>query len=289
VSNRNIGIFERMGLTKRGKADAKGELINTCKIDEYLYLAQVPIDDESFGRDIECYISSFISKEFALFVDKRERLFRYQVCLLETAVEIQAENSSNIVQKLRFSDAITRLDKKIADLASELSVYLVACEDERKKIRLSIKKQSELIASLGSKYDMTHIVQTCETVTNEFQAKSNNAYKTILQLLNEKIRLIEDMRAKLEVVFARHLTRISYYLDAARMISPTLPSSISIGGILKAHSHIFILGRYNKILEEAENRRVIIENVLKQREVTPAENVASNTVSAEEDPSLSAV
>jgi len=174
-------------------------------------------------------------------------------------------------------------------LASELSVYLVACEDERKKIRLSIKKQSELIASLGSKYDMTHIVQTCETVTNEFQAKSNNAYKTILQLLNEKIRLIEDMRAKLEVVFARHLTRISYYLDAARMISPTLPSSISIGGILKAHSHIFILGRYNKILEEAENRRVIIENVLKQREVTPAENVASNTVSAEEDPSLSAV
>lgn len=271
--SRGIGLIERWMVARRGRKDAEEKRLSVCKIEEYFCLAQVPVEKNDPNLDIECYISSFISHEFALFVDKRERLFRYKDCLLETPVEIQAAKSSNKVQRLRFSDALARLDKKIADLSFELAVYRMECEKECNKIELSMKRQTDLITSLGGKYDMTHVAQVCEKVTNEFQVKLNATYEMIMQLLNEKVRLLEDMRSELEVLFARHLAKISYYIDAACMKDSKLSMHPFASGILKEYSPLFVLGRYRTVLEKTQIQREKMEADLMRQEETKEENV----------------
>lgn len=270
--SRGIGLIERWRIAGRGRRDAEKNRLSACKIEEYFRLAQIPVEKDDPNLNIECYISSFISHEFTLFVDKRERLFRYKNCLLETPVEIQVSKSSNKVQRLRFSDALARLDKKIADLNFELSVYRRKCEEECNKIELSMKRQTALIVSLDGNYDMTHVAQVCEKVTSEFQEKMNATYETIMQLLNEKVRLLEDMRSGLEVLFARHLARISYYIDAANTKDPKLSLNPFAGGILKEYSPLFVLGRYRTVLEETQKQREKMGTDMMRQEETEEED-----------------
>lgn len=266
MGKRNICLIKRLWLKHLGRCHAEKKRIVAREIENYFHWAQLQTEKENPGQKIECYISPFISHEFALFVNKRERLFRYEKYLVEIPAGIQALEVSNKMQKLQFCDAIMRLDKKIADLCSELLLCRVEYENRCKKIKTSMERQAELIAAMGGSYDMTHVVLACETAEDELQTKSNAIYKMVLQLLNEKVRLLENMRSILEGVFVCHLTRISCYMDAAYKCkeSSELPTLPDIGEILKAYNPLFVLGRYSIVLADAQKQRIKTENDLKE-------------------------
>ena len=215
MATARLSIFEKIGLFFRGRKDAKAGMFEKLPVGTKLGGSE---GGQPSGGDR--YSSSFITMESKKFCAKRDTLLCKGRCVLdfpkssETIPERQIiEPIKNIKikrKRLKFSEAISRIDKKIYTEKA----YISLLQNKYVKQKSRVAKEQEINNGKSHRKQLNVITQN--SMDSKCDAEEDVKNDLIVLLTNEKIRLIEGINAKLKAIFSKYLWRAAYYYGYGR-------------------------------------------------------------------------
>lgn len=160
-------------------------------------------------------ISPFFILELSQFIAVKDRMLGKKICFLR----FHSKNNHIYIRIKRFPNAMALIDDRMKELQGS--------------IELLTRKHHDSIDELQEKYrhsmqvGATHIAQLyvneAQQKLEEFQDNVKKRYETMIFLAGEKIRLINILNAKINIMKSWRFLRIRYYYSRACASSVNLP------------------------------------------------------------------
>lgn len=233
-----LGIIERIYLSWKAKNDGTKGLFQEVNVTDY-----IPAKLDITG-DNRRQISPFIFTELSSFEAQRNALFNKKYYFIKF--------SNHRLRKLfKFSKAITKLDNAVVDL--ETNIFLL----EKKCLNTMALLEQE--CSIRAENSAPEIIQLYEIKKNREQSsylqQVNSNYSEIIEYLNQKILIMEDMKTKIKALLSYRYLRIRYYYEKSSLVAkkanPPFPTNDDLDNLCQAT----IMGEYDQILSATYKKR----------------------------------
>lgn len=240
MKSTKLYLIEKLYLYIRGRSDANNEAFQYNE-------TKFAFDNEAGnGKNGQAavVISSFIMTELCSFNAKRDAMLSRSLCI----PKISEKNSLLI---MRFSKAIARIDKMIAKLEGKRNGLIRVYEEKKTQLEGLVEDSKSNSAKHMEKLYEKRIMALNET--HNCNLVENNT--KIVELYNEKIRLIEVLKVKLIAIRSRKFLRIQYYYAKARTVATRLPIGVLGEKELIQIGRCYALGRYENMLRKTYEAR----------------------------------
>lgn len=250
----NLTLFEKICLTFRYFIDAK----------------KVPKQDGKLVVDIDTIVSPFITMELEYFLAERDGLLGRNICL----VNLQTESFLKRYRFMCFPKAMARIDEQIS-----LTEHRIKQSREKYEVEARyLQKEQDAYGKCQALHHAQIKVMQEEELHKKYVDDMFKLYGQCKILLNEKIRIINALNAKINLCRTWRYLRISYYYS-------------HLCGCLNRHVYLYTWTDFKKFCGEpletdhtklatAANQK--IEGILKQMEEAVWNRYGEHIVSAEQ-------
>ncbi|MBR3835952.1 MAG: hypothetical protein IKJ69_04090 [Clostridia bacterium] len=239
-----LGFFERRHLEALGENDAENAFEDFESGKNY-DAANIKMRSGNHTA-----VSAFMFEELSRYVCERDALFDNRLCVYS----LPAEAGNGKKQKKI---------KTIIKALEDIDICIGECVEKSEK---AAKEQCiECDALLSKRKSLSDYGERKEiqALYNNRMAEIEEKYGKIISinevdvfsLLNEKIRIIELARVRLNAIFDKRMLRIHTYYKAARATNPFLPGNCISGQKLMELNNESILGEYDAILDSLRTER----------------------------------
>ena len=215
-----LNFFEKMYIYSHCCRDIKNNKFSGVKIGELArnkYFAEnadnLFSDDEYtinvFDKTIDeiKVISPFIITELSYLIAKKNQLLEKKWCVYK----LITNNNTIYYRMKKFPDAIAEIDDIIRKLESDISCineeYKASIAELQEKYNSNIAREDYHLANAN--------VKIAHTKKGQFRIKKQAVYEHIIFLLSEKIRLINIIDSRINIVKDWRFLRIRHYYGLA--------------------------------------------------------------------------
>lgn len=241
---KKLTIIERIYLTWKAKNDVAKGLFQECNVTDYISVKL------NITKDNSKQLSPFIFTELSSFDVQRSSLFNRRYYFIKFI-------NRRLKRGYKFSKAVTKLDNEIVNIETNFSLLEKSYFN---KLALLEKE-----CSLRAENKAPEIIQLYEIKKQEEQQiylqQINCHYNAIIEYLNQKILLMEDMKVRINTLLTYRYLRIRYYYDKSNIAAKKNTISFLTNDDLYNLLQAGFLDEYEKRLNEAYTKR---DNIVKK-------------------------
>lgn len=241
-----LGWIEKRKIRRQCESDISRKLLRNFETGE-------PIKDPSSPEKM---ISPFIELELGKYMVKRERFMGHTKCLAWILTE---EGQRKRVRFRSFRDATAQIDQNIRQAEFDIQV---------KKRQYLNNVQLLQIVRDGCRTQKTRHIDVYykmkqNALHEKFFCEIMNVCERIVQLLSEKIRLINITNAQIDMVKVRCFLRIRYYCTQVCATNDALKALyFTENDLLRACGEDSQSGDHTRILEDATAKYEALSQIL---------------------------
>lgn len=253
-----LGLFEKLHLSRLGKADAKRGMFQDCATGKSLFPKQKgTTSNEQFS---DCRFS-FLLTEIGRFDVRRDAILENEFCLLQMGELKPAVKARRRKKSMRFSEAITCVDKQMAILLAQISLL------ESMKIRQAgdLSNEQSNPENLAEHIKELHIIRL-KNSSEDCEKRIAQSQEQVACLLSEKIRLIESIQGRIAMQWGLAVLRIRYYYEKARTVLPELPAIAVSAEETLTEKGKSVLGYYDEVLSTTRRELKRWQGVIEPKE-----------------------
>lgn len=200
-------------------------------------------------------LSAFMLAEIQSFCAMRDRIFTRADCVVRVLYDEKKERLKKGFYIYRFSNAVELLERQISDSQERISGLMHKYNEELSNLR---KQKEDRKAD-----DIPEYVQMFADKESELRKKyindSEKEKNIFFVLIDEKIRLLENMQVKINKLFSHQNLRLAYYYDSANQAVSTLPVTYINIKILMQLCNATVMGKYENCVSEAKKRKIAVK------------------------------
>lgn len=201
----DLGILERIMIIMRCRRDLREE-----QFKEFTYICKSM-------TEVKLFVSPYVTTELAFFIAQRRKILDRQY----VSVNISDKKTPFGIRILRFHNAVCRIDRLIAGTELNIGSILNQYDDRIRGLQIQSERFLE--------HQALHQAQLClnqmDTICSEKQSIIWELKKKLLAFAGKKVRIINNVNAKIDLYKTRRILRIQYYYNYACSHS-TLPVMI---------------------------------------------------------------
>lgn len=265
-----LGWIEKFRIRRQCKSDVSRKLLRNFETGEPIKAPASP----------EKMISPFMELELGQYIAKRERFMGHTKC---SAWIFTEKGRPKRIRFRSFRDAVTQIDQNIHQAEFDIQV---------KKKQYLNNVQLLQIARDGCRTQKTRHIDVYYKMKQialheKFFCETMNVCEQILQLLTEKIRLINIINTQIDMVKARCFLRIRYYCTQVCAASDALMSLyFTENDLLCACGEDSKSGDHTRMMDDVTAKYEALSQILSTANTSAAEE---KTEDQDDDDSLSVV
>lgn len=247
--------LERLYLRLCAEKDVKREVFRQSKGsftehgNQRSETADLRPDNESAEKTVREYVSvssPFINMELSKYEDFREHfLGRRRIISWTVNHEL-----NRCLRFATFSDTMSDLDRRINVISTDISILASEYEDrieEWNQKRVEYENQKEW-----------HLVQLCTNriirLRQEYYSRAAKKYSGVINLLGEKLRILNKTEGQLLAYRGRYFLRIRYYYQYASNASPNLPVNYFGDEVLTGMANMDTLTTFDSVRNDTQEK-----------------------------------